>query len=201
MKYDRLKMTDAEKIQVLTDFGMEVKRSTIMGKETWDVTLPGEEPMFPKFLRCGDQALDAGLTYIEHQDPISVDDLLARGARQTSRKYRGVACLPRGMTGIEALKERSPEQYTRLLKDMESRAADMYRTYVAQSFGDHYELSVEQFNEFLAKTGRKPNTFLEEKREACTGCRTLGHMHRRGCPEENKPKPVPADVFTGVARS
>jgi hypothetical protein len=108
----------------------------------------------------------------------SVDELLKQGVRQLSRKYRTVARLPPGMTGLQALQERAPERYKEVMKRAEEWAAEDYCRYVAEKYGDHFELTVEQFNEYLAKTGRRPNTFLEQDNlQQCPHCKTLGHQH------------------------
>lgn len=194
MKFDLLRMTDEEKVKILTDFGMKVKKG--VGK-VWDVSLPTESPLFFEFLAVGEDALNRGLIFIDHQDPVSTDVLIARGAEQKSRKYRMVACLPEGMTAIQALKERAPAEYKRL----EEYAGSLYRTYVAERFGDMYELSIEQFNEFLEKTGRKPNKFLETPREACPDCRTLGHIHRNGCPSQKSSGTVTDETKSNIDTS
>lgn len=112
-----------------------------------------------------------------------VDDLLASGVEQLSRKYRLVARLPPGMTGLEALRERAPDRYHALTKRMaettERLAADEYRRWVAKDHGDEFELTVEEFSEFLAKTGRSD---WKPKGPACPHCKSFGHMHSPECP-------------------
>lgn len=118
-----------------------------------------------------------------------VDVLLEQGVRQLSRKYRTVARLPPGMTGLEALKQRAPEKYARVMAWAEDRAAEEYCRYEAKKYGDEFELSVSEFNEFLAKTGRKPNNFIEQPGLVqCTHCQTLGHQHAPGCPGDPRAK-------------
>lgn len=148
----------------------------------------------------GSDAEEEEAKYIQRTilaEPPPVDALLAQGVRQLSRKYRTVARLPPGMTGLEALKERAPEKYKEVMKWAEERAADVYCRYEAQKHGDQFDLSVEQFNEYLAKTGRKPNNFLEQDNlQQCRHCQTLGHMHARGCPGDPRSKQKEATAET-----
>jgi len=85
-----------------------------------------------------------------------IDELIARGFVQTSRKYRLVAGLPAGKTGVEALREANPERLERLLKWLEEKASSEYRTYCAEKEGNQLTLTWGEFNEFLVKTGRSP---------------------------------------------
>lgn len=110
--------------------------------------------------------------------------LIAQGGEQTGRKYRSVARLPPGMTGLQALKERAPEEYAKVMRQAEDTAARAYRIYEASKHGDAFVLTVAEFNEFLTLTGRKPNTFLEQDHEPCGGCQTLGHLHAANCPKD-----------------
>lgn len=66
----------------------------------------------------------------------TIDELLQQGVKQLSRKYRLVARLPVGMTGLDALRERSPERYADVMRRAEQWAADEYRQYVACAHGD-----------------------------------------------------------------
>lgn len=113
----------------------------------------------------------------------TIDELLQQGAQQVSRKYRIVARLPVGMTGLDALRERSPERYADVMRRAEQWAADEYRRDVACRHGDYFELTVEEFNEFLEKTGRRAWT---PKGEACEHCRSLGHTHAKDCPNNDR---------------
>lgn len=91
----------------------------------------------------------------EKQTRPTVDELLQQDAKQVSRKYRLVARLPVGMTGIEALCERAPDRYARVMARAEQWAADDYRREVAHKHGDLFELTREEFAEFLVKTGKR----------------------------------------------
>ena len=113
---------------------------------------------------------------------LNVDELLQQGVKQISRKYRTVARLPVGMTGLDALRERSPERYAQIMRRAESWAAEEYRIGVAKDYGDEFELTVEEFSEFLKKTGR--GNGWKPKGEACEHCRSLGHMHAKDCPNK-----------------
>ncbi len=86
----------------------------------------------------------------------NIPALVAQGYKQVSRKYRMVAGLPEGKTGLEALKEADPEKYADLMTRVEEMAADRYRTYCADKNGHRLTLTWEEFNEFLTLTGRKP---------------------------------------------
>jgi hypothetical protein len=110
----------------------------------------------------------------------TVDELLRQGAQQLSRKYRHVARLPPNTTGLEAMRERAPGRYAEVMRRAEQWAADEYRRYVAQYHGDHFELTVDEFSEFLVKTGR--GNGWKPKGEACEHCKSLGHVHSRDCP-------------------
>jgi hypothetical protein len=130
----------------------------------------------------------------ETKDCPTVDQLLEQRCEQTSRKYRGVARLPPGMTGLQALKAYAANEYKRVMQDAESRAADVYRTYIAQKRGDHFTLSKEAFREFLLKTGRKVGKF-ELEGPPCEECGTLGDVHAHSCISrtERKKRRVPPD--------
>ncbi len=82
---------------------------------------------------------------------------------------------------MEALKTRDPERFKKFMEHTELRAAEEYRMYTARLYGDSFELSIVEFNEFLTKTGRTANKFLETEREGCPGCGSFGHLHRPDC--------------------
>jgi hypothetical protein len=84
----------------------------------------------------------------------SIDDIVAQGYEQVSRKYRIVARLPEGKTGLEALAEVDPELAKHMLDEVNLEAGRHYMRVHAR----HTQLSLtwEEFNEFLIKTGKKP---------------------------------------------
>ena len=121
--------------------------------------------------------------------PFTVDELIARGAVQKSRKYRSVF-LPPVEGCAEWLRKNRPEVYDRLvdfaLKEFERSCAN--ECWIQASSGFTVELSQQDFNAFLEKkTGKKQWT--SEDKTPCPDCRSLGHMHRRDCrvrfPESN----------------
>jgi hypothetical protein len=81
--------------------------------------------------------------------------LIATGFKQVSRKYRKLARIPAGKTGLEALAEVAPDLAAHFLAQAQERAADHYRSRYATG-EDAVELSDEDFKEYLAKTGRAP---------------------------------------------
>lgn len=181
-------LAEQEKTTYLKLHGLEVERVDAHpeGTTTWRVWDPKK---LPDVNMVGDDALDEGVAYLDRLlHPVSVDELLAQGGQQMSRKYRHVARLPPNMTALEALRTRAPEHYASVMRRAEEWAAHEYRLYVAGKFGDSFTLSVEEFNEFLVKTGRKPNTFLETPRPRCSGCQSLGMHHREGCSEQREEK-------------
>lgn len=181
-------LAEQEKTTYLKAHGLEVERINAHPDTTWRVWDPKK---LPDVNMIGDDALDQGVAYLDRLlHPLNIDELLAQGGQQMSRKYRHVARLPPNMTALEALRTRAPEHYASVMRRAEEWAAHEYRLYVAGKFGDSFTLSVEEFNEFLVKTGRKPNTFLETPRTRCTGCGSLGHLHRKDCSEQHKGTPA-----------
>lgn len=81
--------------------------------------------------------------------------LVAEGYKQTSRKFRHVARLPRGKSGLEALKEADPEGYAHIMDNAERQAADTYRRIHARG-PDKLSLTVEGFEAFR-KAGGEPS--------------------------------------------
>jgi hypothetical protein len=84
-----------------------------------------------------------------------VDELIAAGFQQVSRKYRRLARTPANKTALEALAEVAPEYARQILAHAEDRAARHFRA-VHASGEDRIELSAEEFKEYLGKTGRSP---------------------------------------------
>lgn len=82
-----------------------------------------------------------------------VDELIAEGYEQISRKYRTLARLPYGKTGLEALAEVDPDLAVQYLRNAEEMAKSQYLRVYSR---DKVELTTEAFNEFLQKTGRRP---------------------------------------------
>lgn len=81
--------------------------------------------------------------------------LVEDGYEQISRKYRTLARLPEGMTGIEALRSADPFLAQRFLDNAERAAKEQYMRVYSKA-EDRAELTVEEFNAYLKATGRGP---------------------------------------------
>lgn len=82
-----------------------------------------------------------------------VDPAIWKG---TSNKYRSVARLPEGMTGVEALKQYAPDEYRHTMARLEQQAADTFRRiYADRVDGCHRELTVEEWQAFKAAGGEQ----------------------------------------------
>jgi len=84
-----------------------------------------------------------------------VDEVIAGGFKQVSRKYRMLARVPTGKTPIEALREVDPRAAKRLEERLHDWATNEYIRCHAEG-ENKVELSVEEFKEYLGKTGRAP---------------------------------------------
>lgn len=84
---------------------------------------------------------------------MTAEEMIAQGYKSTSNKYRTVARLPPGKTGIEALREVSPHEYRDIMRQLEQRCADRYRCIYAEKNGDQLELSPEEFTAFKRAGG------------------------------------------------
>ena len=82
-----------------------------------------------------------------------VDELIRNGFEQVSRKYRTLARLPPGKTGLEALAEVYPDLAAHFLRNANRIAAEQYLRCYAKG-EDKIELTRDEFNEYLEKTGR-----------------------------------------------
>lgn len=67
---------------------------------------------------------------------------------QVSRRYRMIATLPEGETGLKALKRCSPTHYKRVMASAERSARQDYATYCASKDGQMHELDMRTFAEF-----------------------------------------------------
>ena len=95
-----------------------------------------------------------------------VDDLIAAGFQQTSRRFRMLARMPAGMTGLQALATVDPNLAARLQQHAEETAAEHYRRVYAPP-ADQVTLTPAEFDEFLVKTGRRVvPSLVEEARKA-----------------------------------
>lgn len=84
---------------------------------------------------------------------VRASDLLKQGYVQISRRYRIVARLPRGKTGLEALEEADPALVEDWLASLEERATEQYlRVYAPNELKE--TLTEEEFNAFLRLRGR-----------------------------------------------
>jgi hypothetical protein len=84
---------------------------------------------------------------------INVKELISHGYQQTSSKYRTVARLPPGKTGLEALRDVSPHDYHLIIARIEQQCASTYRRLYAEKEGNQLELSPEEFAAFKAAGG------------------------------------------------
>lgn len=86
-----------------------------------------------------------------------VEELKQRGAVQLSRRYRLVAVLPEGKTGLQCLREARPHTAAMLEERLERWAKDMYLNSAhAVESGCQIELTYEEFNEWLHLHKRAP---------------------------------------------
>lgn len=84
-----------------------------------------------------------------------IDEIIEAGFEQVSRKYRTLARLPPGKTGLEALAEVDPGLARNFLDQANEAAARHYRAMYAKR-ENKIVLSIEEFKEYLLKTGRAP---------------------------------------------
>lgn len=85
-------------------------------------------------------------------------ELIAKGAEQTSAKYRAVAWLPAGETGLEALQRLCPGAARRILESAERQARDEYRRMGANLEGNREELDLRTFRYFrVLRAGHQIN--------------------------------------------
>ena len=90
----------------------------------------------------------------EAQDDREIAEELVRAGWQCmSNKYRIIARLPEGATGLEVLRERSPLKFREIMEHTELRAADVYRRMYAPSEGNTQTLDFDMFEAF--KRARK----------------------------------------------
>jgi hypothetical protein len=82
-----------------------------------------------------------------------VEQLIAEGFEQVSRRYRRLARLPYGKTGLEALAEVDPELAAHMLDSVNRRAAEQYMRVYAKD-DEKIELNAEEFDEYLRLTRR-----------------------------------------------
>ena len=97
-----------------------------------------------------------------------IDDLIAAGFQQVSRKYRMLARLPPGMTGLEALATVDPQLAAHMLLNANRQAAEQYMRVYAKG-PDQVTLTEHEFDEYLGKTGRGVPTrpaLVQEARKA-----------------------------------
>lgn len=112
----------------------------------------------------------------------SIDELIARGAMQRSRKYRMVFVPPENC--LSYLRKHKPEIYDRLVENTLSTIEAAAKEIVAHHFNEHtYTLSEKEFHEFREKMAGK-KLWTPEGKIPCPKCMSLGHIHRRGCPNE-----------------
>lgn len=121
-----------------------------------------------------------------------VDDLIARGAEQQSRKYRRLFIPPQPSSAW--LKEHNPGMYDLLVEkallgfESDCRAQAWLAAVCHQDPDVCIELTQEEFDEFREKTtGKKPWSPIGK--EQCPDCLSLGHMHRRDC-KAQQPSPA-----------
>lgn len=107
------------------------------------------------------------------EDENVVDDLIARGCIQLSRKYRTLGFLPEGKTGLQALSEVAPERAKELLARINKQAAEVF---LRLNEAERYTVTLTraQFNEYLRKTGRFPDGGKSAGNEEEEGKRASG---------------------------
>lgn len=71
----------------------------------------------------------------------------------TSNRYRTIARLPEGKSGVEALKDAAPDQYRNIMREVERRAADTYRRMYAEREGNSLMITQEEWAAFKAAGG------------------------------------------------
>ena len=98
--------------------------------------------------------------------------LVAKGAVQISRKYRRVF-VPPPEGCVDWLRKNAPERYDTLLAAALQCHHDR---------GCHEELTQEEFVEFYQRVNGRTIWVPPPDREPCEFCESLGHMHRRDCP-------------------
>ncbi len=113
-----------------------------------------------------------------------VDDLIAKGAVQVSRKYRRLFIPPE--SPAKWLRKKDPEMYDRLVEkallafESDCRSQAWLDAVCRQGPDVSIELPPAEFDEFREKTtGKKP--WSPEGKEQCPDCLSLGHMHRSDC--------------------
>lgn len=95
------------------------------------------------------------LTREEKRARAKAQRLIDEGWEQTSRKYRAVARLPAGKTGLQALLEVDPLRVLRLLENAEMWAADEFRrVHSHEENGMRQELTNVEFHAFRAAGGK-----------------------------------------------
>lgn len=75
-------------------------------------------------------------------------ELQARDARQTSAKYRHVAWLPPGLSGLEALERVAPNVAHDIRRRLEEQCAETYRRIYAEREGNQRTLDLRTFQTF-----------------------------------------------------
>lgn len=75
-------------------------------------------------------------------------ELHAYGARQTSAKYRNVAWLPPGETGLQALERVDPRAAEDIRRRIEDQCADTYLRVYAERDGNQRSLDLRTFQAF-----------------------------------------------------
>jgi hypothetical protein len=85
-----------------------------------------------------------------------VDDLITRECIQLSRKYRTVGIIPKGESGLSALRKADESAWRRIMERAEGQAREEFLR-LSSSRQHRIELTVDEFNEYLRKTGRKPD--------------------------------------------
>lgn len=75
----------------------------------------------------------------------TAQSLIDQGYKSTSNKYRFVARLPEGMTGLEALKQVAPDYYEHMMRRIECEAVAQYLRAYSK---DYIVLTPEEFMAF-----------------------------------------------------
>lgn len=98
------------------------------------------------------------MTNVKSKDLADIPDLMTHlvrdGYMQTSARFRCVARLPEGKTGLEALRDVAPNDYARIMGQAERNAADEFRRIYAERCGLQIQLGPEEFAAFKKAGGQ-----------------------------------------------
>lgn len=85
---------------------------------------------------------------------MTTEELIADGYMSVSNKYRHVAKLPLGETGVQALSRVCPDAAKDIADRIEQQSANTYRRCYTERDGNMLELSIEEYSDFRKSGGR-----------------------------------------------